>query len=71
MENLKMKIAEIRELSAKDLQERLDTEKANLNQMKMNHAISPLEDSSKIKKARKNIARMLTVLGQIENQDKK
>lgn len=71
MENLKMKIAEIRELSAKDLQERLDTEKASLNQMKMNHAISPLEDSSKIKKARKNIARMLTVLSQIENQDKK
>lgn len=66
-----MKIAEIRELSAKDLQERLDTEKASLNQMKMNHAISPLEDSSKIKKARKNIARMLTVLSQIENQDKK
>ena len=71
MENLKMKIAEIRELSVKDLQERLDTEKANLNQMKMNHAISPLEDSSKIKKARKNIARMLTVLSQIENQNKK
>lgn len=71
MENLKMKIAEIRELSAKDLQERLDTEKASLNQMKMNHAISPLEDSSKIKKARKNIARMLTVLSQIENQNKK
>lgn len=71
MENLKMKIAEIRELSVKDLQERLDTEKASLNQMKMNHAISPLEDSSKIKKARKNIARMLTVLSQIENQNKK
>lgn len=71
MENLKMKIAEIRELSAKDLQERLDTEKASLNQLKMNHAISPLEDSSKIKKARKNIARMLTVLSQIENQNKK
>jgi ribosomal protein L29 len=32
----------------------------------MNHAISPLEDSSKIKKARKNIARMLTVLSQLD-----
>ncbi len=61
-----MKIAEIRELSAKDLQERLDAERANLDQLKMNHAISPLEDSSKIKKARKNIARMLTVLSQLE-----
>ena len=66
-----MKIAEIRELSATDLRERLDAERANLDQLKMNHAISPLEDSSKIKKARKNIARMLTVLSQIENQDKK
>ena len=70
MEKLKMKIAEIRELSAKDLQERLDAERANLDQLKMNHAISPLEDSSQIKKARKNIARMLTVLSQLENQNK-
>ncbi len=66
MEKSKMKIAEIRELSVKDLQERIDAERANLDQLKMNHAISPLEDSSKIKKARKNIARMLTVLSQLE-----
>ena len=66
MEIKKMKIAEIRELSAKDLQERIDAERANLDTLKMNHAISPLEDSSKIKKARKNIARMLTVLSQLE-----
>ena len=70
METEKMKITEIRELSAKDLQERIDAEKANLSQLKVNHAISPLEDSSQIKKARKNIARMLTVLSQLENQNK-
>ena len=70
METEKMKITEIRELSATDLRERLDAERANLDQLKMNHAISPLEDSSKIKKARKNIARMLTVLSQLENQNK-
>ncbi len=66
MEKTKMKIAEIRELSAKDLQERIDAERANLDTLKMNHAISPLEDSSQIKKARKNIARMLTVLSQLD-----
>ena len=66
MENKKMKIAEIRELSAKDLQERIAAERANLETLKMNHAISPLEDSSKIKKARKNIPRMLTVLSQLD-----
>ncbi|MDO4757555.1 MAG: 50S ribosomal protein L29 [Parabacteroides sp.] len=65
-----MKITEIRELSAKDLQERLEGERMNLDQLKMNHAISPLEDSSQIKKAKKNIARMLTVLSQMENQNK-
>ena len=65
-----MKMSEIRELPAKDLRERLQSEVAALNQSKMNHAISPLEDSSKIRKARKNIARMLTVLSQIENQNK-
>ena len=61
-----MKMSEIRELPAKDLRERLESEVAALNQLKMNHAISPLEDSSKIKKARKNIARMLTVLSQLD-----
>ncbi len=66
-----MKVLEIREMPAKDLRERLEAERANLNQMKMNHAISPIEDSSKIRKAKKDIARMLTVLSQIENQDKK
>lgn len=66
-----MKVLEIREMPAKDLKERLEAERASLNQMKMNHAISPIEDSSKIRKAKKDIARMLTVLGQIENQDKK
>lgn len=66
-----MKVQEIRELSEKDLRERLESERMTLAQMKMNHAISPLEDSSKIGKTRKNIARMLTVLSQIENQNKK
>ena len=65
-----MKIKEVRELSVKDLQERLETERTTLDQLKMNHAISPLEDPSQIKKSKKNIARMLTVLSQL-SQDKK
>ncbi len=71
MEKVRMKMSEIRELSVSDLQERLVAEKANLGQLKMNHAISPLEDSSVIKKTRKNIAKMLFVLNAIQNQDKK
>ncbi len=65
-----MKASEIRELSAQDIRERLEGLRMSLNQMKLNHAISPIEDSSKIKKTRKDIARMLTILSQIENQNK-
>ncbi len=66
-----MKTSEIREMSVKDLRERVETEKANLVQLKMNHAISPMEDTSKIKKAKKDIARMLTVLAQAEQNETK
>ena len=71
MENQRMKIAEVRAMSVKDLQERIEQEKTALNTMKMNHAISPLEDSSKLSKARKDIAKMLTVLGEKLNHDQK
>ena len=65
-----MKPQEVRELSISDLKERIDTEKANLIRMKMNHAISPLEDMSKIKKTKTNIARMITILAQMEKTNK-
>ncbi len=67
MEN-KMKISEIREMSVADLKDRIAIEKANLDTMKINHAISPLEDTSKFKKTRKDIARMMTVLTEKENK---
>lgn len=62
-----MKAKEIREMAESDLRERIQTETANLTAMKMSHVISPLEDTSKIKKARKDIARMKTILTEIEN----
>jgi ribosomal protein L29 len=65
-----MKPQEIRELSIGDLKERIDAEKANLIRMKMNHAISPLDDMSKIKKSKTNIARMITILAQMEKKSK-
>ena len=39
-----MKIAEIRELSTAELQERVEADVTRYAQMKMNHAISPLEN---------------------------
>ena len=63
-----MKISEIREMSVADLRDRIAVEKANLDTMKINHAISPLEDTSKFKKSRKDIARMLSVLTEKEKE---
>ena len=64
-----MKASEVREMSIADIRERIEIEKANLDTMKINHTISPLEDTSKIAKARKNIARMMTILAEKESQN--
>ena len=61
-----MKIAEIKQIPTNELQERLATEKSNYEQMVLNHSVSPLTDSSKIQIARRDIARMKTVLRQRE-----
>ncbi len=61
-----MKINEIKELDTKDLVERLDTEVARLQQMRLNHAITPLENPMLIRQAKKDIARMKTELRQRE-----
>ena len=39
----KMKISEVREMSVADLRDRIAVENANLDMMKMNHAVSPLD----------------------------
>ena len=64
-----MKISEVREMSVADLRDRIEIEKANLDAMKLNHATSPLEDTSKFKKTRQDIARMITVLAEKEKQN--
>lgn len=63
-----MKSAEIKDLSVKDLAERIDTEKAQLATLKVQHAVSPVENPSIIKKNRRDIARMLTILRQKKRQ---
>lgn len=59
-----MKTAEIKDLSVQDLTERIASEKAKLSTMKVQHAVSPIENPSIIKKTRRDIARMLTILRQ-------
>ena len=61
-----MKSKELKEIETKDLAEKLETEVAKYNQMKLNHAITPMENPSQIKAARRDIARMKTELRQRE-----
>ena len=57
-----MKTREIKELSVKELQERLDNDKAILSRLKLNHTISPLDNPMEIRAMRKQIARVATEL---------
>ena len=61
-----MKVSEVREMSIADLRDRIEVEKSNLDTMKINHAISPLEDRSRFRKTRQDIARMITILTEKE-----
>ena len=49
-------------MTTEDLVERIEAEVANLNQMVLNHAVSPLDNPAQIKNLRRTIARMKTVL---------
>ena len=50
----------IKELTTSEILERLDEEKRQLVKLKLNHAVSPLENPNKIKAYRKTIARLET-----------
>jgi large subunit ribosomal protein L29 len=65
-----MKTIEIRELSVKEIEERIENEKNLIFKQKMNHAISPLDNPMKIKETRRNIARLETILRQKQNEVK-
>jgi large subunit ribosomal protein L29 len=64
-----MKPQVIRELSTKDLLERLDEEKKQLTRLKINHAVSPLDNPMRIRAMRRDVARMTAELCQRANQE--
>ena len=57
-----MKTSEIKELSSKEIAERIQTEKENLVRLRLNHAVSPLDNPMKIKESKRNIARLKSIL---------
>lgn len=65
-----MKISEIRQIPVAELAERIADEVAKYNQLLLNHSISPLENPSQIKEARRTIARIKTVLRESELNNK-
>jgi large subunit ribosomal protein L29 len=63
-----MKNTELIELTDKELNERLDNEKDYLLRLRLNHAISPLDNPMKIKESRRNIAMMMTEINKRKKQ---
>ena len=59
-----MKKEAINELSTADLMERIEATRTSYVKMKLQHAVSPLDNPNKLRETRKEIARMLTELTQ-------
>ncbi len=57
-----MKQEVIKELSTADINDRLEEERKHLTKLRMNHAVSPLENPHQISENRKTIARLETEL---------
>jgi len=63
-----MKQSEIIELSIDDLQERLDSSKKSYTDLKMAHAITPLEVPMQLRALRRTVARLATEITKRELQ---
>ncbi|MCC6253238.1 MAG: 50S ribosomal protein L29 [Bacteroidia bacterium] len=62
-----LKQSTIKQFSNEELNERLSVEIAALSKMKINHAISPLENPLSIKVTRRDIARLKTEINNRKN----
>lgn len=66
-----MKKEEIKELSIAELKAQIEAARVAYRELKVAHAISPVDNPSKITKDRREIARMMTVLRQKEIEAEK
>jgi len=62
-----MKLEELRKMSAEDLEKNLKDLREELGNLSFQHRIRPLEDTSRLKKIRKEIARIETIKIQAVN----
>ncbi|MGQ1786951.1 MULTISPECIES: 50S ribosomal protein L29 [unclassified Saccharicrinis] len=65
-----MKVSEINEMAISEIIEKIDTERAELIRLELNHSISPLENPLQIRDLRRNIARLQTILRQRQLTEK-
>ena len=63
-----MKQSEIKELSVEELREKIAEFKKQQADLKMAHAVTPLENPLQIRNARRTLARLSTELTKRENQ---
>ena len=61
-----MKISEVRDMSVTDLNNKLAELKDELFNLRFQHAVNQLEDPMRLKVVKKDIARIKTVLREIE-----
>ena len=61
-----MKISEIRDLSVNDLNKKLAELKDELFNLRFQHAVNQLDNPVRLKVVKKDIARIMTVLREIE-----
>ena len=59
-----MKAKEIKNLSAEELNKKLDELKKDLFMLRMQHATNQLDNTARINEVRKNIARIQTIITQ-------
>jgi large subunit ribosomal protein L29 len=64
-----MKQEVVKEMSTADLIDRLEEEQKLLTRLKLNHAVSPLDNPHKITETKKTIARMKTELRKRELEE--
>ncbi len=57
-----MKSSVIREMTTEEVQDALLNERESVSKLKMQHAISPLENPMVLKEKRKDVSRLLTEL---------
>jgi large subunit ribosomal protein L29 len=57
---MKKKKDDLKDLTALELQDKLQAEREAMGKLRFNHAVSPVESPARLKSTRRNVARILT-----------